>query len=118
MRRLAALLFLLFILLIILAADTGSMPPFIRAVYNFPGGDKVGHLILYGILAFLLARAFPRPLNLGPGSVPIVMLALLVFALLEELSQSIFSTRTFDLLDLTCSFLGILAGSWLGTRKN
>jgi VanZ family protein len=117
MRRLAALLFLLFILLIILAADTGSMPSFIRAVYNFPGGDKVGHLILYGILAFLLARAFPRPLTWEPGFVTPVMLALLVFALLEELSQSLFATRTFDLLDLTCSFLGVLAGTWLALRK-
>jgi polysaccharide biosynthesis protein VpsQ len=115
MRRLAALLFLVFILLIILAADTGSMPGFIRAIYNFPGGDKVAHFILYGILAFLLARAFPsRP---GRFPVPIVCLVLIIFAVLEELSQSFFSMRTFDLVDLTCSLLGILAGTWLAILK-
>ena len=112
-KIIAALLFLLFILLVILAADTGTMPAFIRAVYNFPGGDKAGHFSLYGILAFLLARAFPRQLQVGTLSIPIVTLILLIFATLEELSQSFFSTRSFDLLDLTCSFLGILAGTWL-----
>lgn len=117
MRRLAALLFLLFILLIILGADTGSIPAFIRAGYNFPGGDKLWHFILYAVLAFLLARAFPRPLVAGKPSVPIVMLILLVAATLEEFSQSLFSTRTFDLVDLTCSILGILAGTWLAIRK-
>jgi VanZ family protein len=117
MRRLAALLFLVFILLVILAADTGSMPPFLHAIYDFPYGDKAGHFILYGILAFLLARAFPRPAQLGQLSVPVVILALLAFAAVEEYSQRFFSTRTSDLVDLTFSFLGILAGTWLASRK-
>src|SRR6185369_3197579 len=116
MRRIAALLFLVFILLVILAADTGTMPPFLHAVYDFPYGDKAGHFILYGILAFLLARAFPRPFQLGRISVPFVILVLAVLAAAEEYSQRFFSTRTFDLIDLTFSFLGILAGTWLASH--
>lgn len=111
--KILALLFLLFILLVIVAADTGWMPPFIRAIYDFPNGDRLGHFILYGILAFLLARAFPRPLRLGPFAIPLVILALLVFAAAEEYTQNFFSTRTPDLVDLSCSYLGILAGTWL-----
>src|SRR3954468_6105032 len=107
--RWLALLFFAFILLVIVAADTDTIPSFIRDLYRFPGGDKVGHIILYGILAFLLARAFPRPLKLRRFSIPIVILALLIFAAAEEYTQRFFATRTFDLLDLTCSFLGILA---------
>jgi len=115
--KILALLFLLFIVLVIVVADAGAMPPFIRALYDFPNGDKLGHFILYGILAFLLARAFPRPARLGRFSAPVVILALLVFAALEEYSQKFFSTRTSDLVDLTFSFLGILTGTWLASRK-
>ena len=115
MRRLAVL-FLILILVIIVAADRGMIPSFIRAIYNFPNGDRVGHFALYGILAFLLASAFPRPAQLGRLSAPIVILVLLAFAALEEYSQQFFSTRTSDLVDLTCSFLGILSGAFLAAR--
>jgi len=113
-----ALLFLLFILLVIVIADTGSMPSSVRDFYNFPGGDRVGHLVLYGILAFLLARAFPRPVRVGPVAIPVVILVLLAFAAIEEYSQKFFSSRTADVVDLVCSFIGILAGTWLAVRKN
>ena len=115
--KLIALLFLLFILLVIVAVDQGSLPHFIHALYNFPGGDKIGHFALYGLLAFLLAYAFPRPARLGRISIPLVVLILLFFVALEEYSQRFFSTRSSDLVDLTFSFLGVLAGTWLGACK-
>lgn len=115
--KILALLFLLFILLVIVSADMGSLSSYLRGIYDFPGGDKIGHLVLYGILAFLLARAFPRPLQLGRIPVPIVILVLLAFAALEEYTQKFFSTRTPDMVDLTCSFLGILTGTWLAFRS-
>jgi polysaccharide biosynthesis protein VpsQ len=115
--KILALLFLLFILLVIVAADLGAIPPFIHAMYAFPNGDLVGHFVLYGILAFLLAHAFPKRLNLGRWPVPITALAILAFAALEEISQGWFATRTSSWLDFACSLLGILLGSWLATRR-
>jgi VanZ family protein len=115
--KILALLFLLFILLVIVGADMGSLSPYLRGIYDFPGGDKIGHFTLYGILAFLLARAFPRSLQFGPLSAPVAIIALVIFATLEEYTQRFFSTRTSDLFDLIFSFLGILAGTWLASRK-
>lgn len=112
------MLFLFFILLLIVIVDAGSMPLFARAIYNFPGGDRVGHFVLYGILAFLLASAFPRSVRLGAVSIPAVIPTLLAFAALEEYTQTFFSTRTADLVDLAFSILGILVGGWLAMLRN
>ena len=114
--KIVALIFFFFILLVILAADTGQMPSFIRTMYDFPNGDRVGHVVLYGILAFLLAGAFPHKIRLGRFLLPIVIVALLVFCVAEECSQSLFSTRTADFIDLTCSGAGILFGTWAAYR--
>lgn len=115
--KILALLFLLFILFIIIGADNGSLSSYLRGIYDFPGGDKIGHFTLYGIMAFLLARAYPRPIQLGRISIPIAVIGLLVFAAVEEYSQQFFPTRTSDIVDLTFSFLGIFTGMWLAGRK-
>jgi VanZ family protein len=107
-----ALLFLLFVLAVILATDSGHLPLPVRILYDFPNGDKAGHFLIYGLLAFLLAAAFPRPVSWGRLSIPIVILVLMVFIATEEYSQRFFATRTADFIDLICSWAGCLAGSW------
>ncbi len=61
-------LFTLFIILIIVLADTGNLGIF-AGVYHIPYADKVGHFILYGILALLinltLSGPFPRRIEYG-----------------------------------------------------
>lgn len=57
-----AILFSLFIIAIIVLADLDALPPFIRAIYDFPFGDKLGHLILFGLLNFILTLTFLRAL--------------------------------------------------------
>ena len=117
MKWLAAF-FALFILAIIVLADTGRLPHAVRAVYDFPYGDKVGHFVLYGILTLLLDLTLLR--SLPPlGAKRIVVLSGLALALiigLEEFSQQFFSNRTFDLIDLTASYLGVGFFSWLSLR--
>ena len=107
-----AIAFGLFIVLVIVLADTEHLPRFIKAVYDFPFGDKMGHFILYGLLNLFVTMACltsfadrpPRQVALVSG------LTLAVLIGLEEFSQKYFSSRTFDLIDLSASYLGVLAG--------
>ena len=116
-----AILFTLFILLVIVLADTGNLARYVGFVYEVPWGDKAGHFILYGILALLLDLALfrarpdqsPKRLAVKCG----LILALLIG--LEEFSQQYFSNRTFDLVDLTFSYLGVafFSGVAVKTKK-
>lgn len=101
---------------LVISADTGRMPGLLKAVYDFPGGDKVGHVVIYGALAFALAVGFSRSIRIGRIALPISVLALIAVTVVEEFSQSQFSTRTFDLLDLTCSLAGIALGAFAANR--
>lgn len=112
-----AILFTFFIIGVIILADQDAIPPFIRALYDFPNGDKLGHLILYGLLNFFLTSAFLSRFTEDPKRVALsvgLILALAIAA--EEWSQQLFSSRTFDLVDLTASYVGLVIGGWIGWR--
>lgn len=113
-----AILFTLFIITIIILADKNALPPFVRAIYDFPNGDKFGHFILFGLLSFILTLTFLRTLpNQARSRVALsVGLTLAVAITLEEFSQRYISARTFDLIDLTASYLGLLIGGWIAFR--
>lgn len=117
MRYFAAL-FLAFIVGLIVLADADLLPDFINAIYDFPNGDKVGHFVLYGLLNFFITRAFLSSLlTRRSGWVTLsVGLILALFVALEELSQMFFSARTFSLLDLFASLLGIIVGGWVAYK--
>ena len=108
-------LFLVFIIGVVILADADLLPDFIHALYAFPNGDKVGHFILYGLLNFFITRAFlsSLPTRRGGWVTLSVGLILALFVALEELSQMFFSARTFSLLDLLASSLGIIVGGWV-----
>jgi VanZ family protein len=113
-----AILFTLFIIGLIILADRDALPPFIRAMYDFPYGDKLGHFILFGILNFILTLTFLRALpNRTRNWVALsVGLILVVAVTAEEFSQRYFASRTFDLVDLSASYLGLLVGGWIALR--
>jgi len=113
-----SVLFLVFMIMVIVLADRGSLPHSIRAFYNFQNGDKLGHFILYGLLNFFFTRAFlSARLSQTRSRVTLsVGLTLALLIALEEWSQRYFSTRTFDLVDLTASFLGLIVGGWAAWR--
>ena len=113
-----ALLFGLFIIVIIVLANLGQLG--ILSVFNgIPYGDKIGHFILYGILTLLVDLAFFGTLpHLSPKLVVLrVAFILALFIGLEEFSQRYFPTRTFDLIDLAFSYLGVAFFSWVALRK-
>ncbi|MCI5119908.1 MAG: trypsin [Candidatus Electrothrix sp. AUS4] len=104
-------LFLGFFLYIIYAANHGTLPLFIRRLYLFPGGDKVGHFVLLAIASFLANQLlYPRHFLVFGKVFFVGSLIVLVAITAEEISQVFIVSRTFDLIDLSCSYLGIIAG--------
>lgn len=117
---LGTLLFFLLIVAIIIMADADQFPDFIKRLYQFPGGDKAGHFILFGILSFLLNES---ALTLSPKPNPArlaltVSLLLAILIGLEEWSQALFPARTMSLTDLLASYSGVtlfaLLAYWIG----
>ena len=99
---------------VIYAADRHLARGFFGWVQSFPMGDKAGHFVLMGTLAFLLNRALGcrmmRPgMQLGGVIVG-------VFVVAEEFSQLWFPWRTFDYGDLVADFLGIAFAGFLARR--
>ncbi|HET9912743.1 MAG TPA: VanZ family protein [Anaerolineales bacterium] len=118
MLKWLTILFGLFILLIIILADTGNLG-ILSHVYRIPYADKAGHFILYGILALLinltLFRSLPSQSRKRVAVVCGLILSLLIG--LEEFSQQYFADRTFSLMDLGASYLGVISFSWLALRS-
>jgi polysaccharide biosynthesis protein VpsQ len=113
-----ALVFSLFIIAVIISANTDSLPFQVRRLYNFPGGDKAGHFILFGFLSLLLNKSAPI---LFPGRNPtrLILTVSLLLALLiglEEWSQSLFPARTMSFSDLVASYAGVFTFALLASR--
>ncbi len=106
--RLLTTAYALVIAFIVWCASAGWYRPTFTWVQTYLS-DKWLHFVLVGTLALLLNLSLNltaisqrfRWLLWGTG----IMLTL---ATLEEISQHWFSTRTFDLSDLGCNYLGIL----------
>lgn len=118
---LATLLFLFLIVAIVIGADADRFPLLLKPLYDFPGGDKAGHFILFGILSFLLNKS---ALVLFPKRTPArlvltVSLLLSIVIGLEEWSQSLFPSRTMSLIDLVASYAGVFVFALLAywTRR-
>lgn len=112
-----AILFALFIALIIILADMGKLGV-LGFINSIPYGDKAGHFLLFGILALLLDLTFIRALpHRDPRLVALfVRLTLALVIGVEEYSQQFFASRTFSLLDLAFSYLGVIFFSWVALR--
>ena len=116
MKRLAVL-FGLFIVAIIILADLGMLD-ILGFVNRIPYGDKIGHFILYGILTLLIDLALIRSVPSPRGRLLVFRVAFVLILLigLEEFSQQFFPNRTFDLVDLAFSYLGVIFFSWVALK--
>jgi hypothetical protein len=107
-KRITAL-YIFLLLLIIAFANQGDYIHILKnLIKGLPYGDKWGHFVLMGLLAFFVnillnCQKFKLfQLSFLKGSVII-----LIIVTLEELSQLFIENRTFDWLDLTFDYLGI-----------
>lgn len=115
--KIFAVLCFFFLLYLTWAADSGNLPTTAGFLYDFRYGDKVGHFLIYGVVAFFLCLAFPCTFKVWRFHIPYVAVFFLLFALGEEWSQTLFPRRTPDIHDGICSTLGICIGTWAATRK-
>lgn len=113
------LLFALFLILLIVLADTGRLG-MLSIVYRIPSADKLGHFILYGIFALLLNLTLFRSCPKANKTIVAVIIGLVLATLigLEEFSQQSFANRTFSLADIGASYLGVIFFAWLAVKKN
>lgn len=115
---LVAILFFAFILWVIVVSDSGIQNVFIDGVKNIPYGDKVGHMCLYGLLALLVSLSL-KPQRKKYFGLPLGCALVLLFALIEELTQYFFpSTRTLDVGDVLADFIGIYVAAWINAQLN
>ncbi len=108
MRFIPPTLFFAMILWFIFLADSGQAGWLRDIARQLPYGDKFGHFILFGLLTLLLNIALRFShwrvgfINIQKGSVYV-----LVFALVEELSQYYFPSRTVDIDDVIADLIGV-----------
>lgn len=118
LRFLPILLFFSFIIWIIIQADLGIDNPFVSLVHQIPWGDKIGHIFVFACLTFFLNYALSyASFRLLKIKLLIGSILILCFALIEELTQLFFVSRTFDFRDILSDLLGILLAS-LWAYKN
>lgn len=109
--------FVLFLIALVILADTGHAQNLFGLVQKVPGGDKTGHFLLFGALSFLV-NLLMRASEFQLGRVRLLKGSCLVMAIvtIEECSQMLFRSRTFEVLDLTADALGIVVCGWLARK--
>ena len=114
MRWLPAIGFFSFLVWVIVAADSGEQNYFLQLAAELPYGDKMGHVLLFGALALLLNFATKaRKVAVGPVRLYLGVVLTLAFALLEEGSQLLFPSRSFELLDILADLIGVTLATFI-----
>ena len=93
------------IFIILYLAYSAGIPGFIGVI---PYYDLIAHFFLYAIWSFLGYQAFSKKL-----AVPLVLTG---FTIIEEVLQMLSVNRTFSLLDLGFSLLGIWLAIYLAKQ--
>ncbi len=94
--------------------DSGRLKEPVRLITALPFGDKVGHFMAFGLLAFFVARVFPGPRLPGTaGRVPRSVAIVFALTALEELSQAWIPWRHCDFFDLVADAGGMAIFTWL-----
>lgn len=101
-------LYVSLVLVLIVQAGLGKLPALIYLYRSIPLGDKVGHVILMGGLAFSLSILMDgRRSSLFRGYVHWGSVVCALLVTVEEFSQMFLARRTFSLTDLASNYIGI-----------
>ena len=109
--------FVIFIGYILYSANTGTPNIFFTIIGKVPYGDKIAHMGLVGMLAFLLNLLLSsKTFSFKGFNILVASFGVFCFMTVEEFSQIWIDKRTFDLVDLTFNYIGIGIASWLIIR--
>ena len=92
---------------VIFLLSSTSHPPGSDLLFLIPAGDKLGHLLLYGVLGAALARV--RRLQPFIPSLALVVLGAL-YGASDEFHQSFVPGREVSILDWAADLCGVAAG--------
>jgi len=116
-KKLVITVFIIFFFSVLVIAYTGNAHVYFSFLNKIPGRDRTGHVFLIGFLAGILIWAFSfRSLRVFGLHVYYGALLAFVFITAEEFFQLLSTNRTFDLIDLSCNYLGIVIGSIILSR--
>ena len=108
--------YLLLFLTILVLAYTGQLPT--NRILLIPYADKIGHVVLYCIAAYIGHRVLRHRHTLFLGlSVPLFPMLFGLFTVVEEGAQGLAPNRTLDGVDLIASLIGIWVGYWLAEQQ-
>ncbi len=108
----AATVFAAIFAIIMFLAYNGRLPPILTQ------NDKLAHLVLYGIAAFLGHKVLRhRHVFMMGYFLPLFPFLFSLFTLGEELAQSLSPNRSLDAMDLVASFIGIAISYKLAERS-
>ena len=103
-------------LAILVLAYTGKLPT--QLFLSVPYADKIGHVVLYCIAAYVGHRVLKRRRTSFLGcSIPLFPIIFGLFTIVEERVQGFAPNRTLDGVDLVASLIGILIGYWLAEKR-
>jgi VanZ family protein len=108
-RHLLSLTFFAIIVFIIYMANTAPRSEFFVFLRGIPYLDKIAHGVLFGVMAMLLNYSLNfRSLKAWRLDMQIGAMIVLVFAGLEELSQTFNPNRTLDWGDVLADVVGVV----------
>ena len=108
------IVFIVFLITIVIVANLGLIPYLFPFIYQIPGGDKLGHFLLMGILSFLVNSVL-KTRKIRIYSISFLLGSLIVMAIvtIEEFSQIFLEFRAFSLIDLLFDYFGIVFFGYL-----
>jgi len=109
LRIILPLGFFIFISFIIFLADTADHNFAFDLLGQVPYGDKIGHVVLYGVMALLLNYGLKfKSYKFFGFNMQLGAIIVLTFAGLEEISQYWFPSRTCDVVDFVADMVGVV----------
>lgn len=92
---------------------SGTAGPSLQPLDWLPSKDKLGHFLVFGLLATHLLRALPP----RPGRAVLVIAGVALFGLLDETRQRLRPDRFFEWADVVADALGAVVATTLYARS-